>query len=454
MQQAIRWNLFQLCQATWRAEGAGVPAKGLTGRRLRRPLLLGHRDLRAAVPRLHPAPHRPEPAALPPQHAAQGARAGRELDQRGALFPWRTINGEEASAYYQAGTAQYHLNADIAYAIRRYVDVRGDVGFLVEVGAEILVETARMWEDLGFYGDDGRFHIHGVTGPDEYTTVVNDNAFTNLMARLNLNYAAPAVRRLEAERPAASTRPSRFELSLEPDEIEAWERAAERDVRPLRRGAGITPAGRLLPRAGGVGPRATRRRRSSRCCCTTTRSCIYRHQVLKQADVVMAMFLLGNEFTLEQKRATSSTTTRSPPATRRCRPASRASSPPRSATSAAACRYFRLRPAHGPRRRGRQRLRRRARRLRRRGVDGAGVRLRRRARLRRPASPSTPTCPRRFDPLAFSLRFHDRSIQVTLTHAHETYVVSAGNPVEVAIRGETHQLATGVPLTLAAPGDD
>jgi alpha,alpha-trehalose phosphorylase len=125
----------------------------------------------------------------------------------------RPLNGDEASALFQAGTAQFHINADIAYAIRRYVDVRGDRVFLLEVGAEVLVETARMWESLDFYGNDGCFHLHSVTGPDEYTTVVNDNAFTNLMARLNLSYAAQAVRSMEAEQPAAhaalcySTRP-------------------------------------------------------------------------------------------------------------------------------------------------------------------------------------------------------------------------------------------------------
>ncbi|HEX9765895.1 MAG TPA: hypothetical protein VGA36_03965, partial [Nitriliruptorales bacterium] len=186
MQQAVRWNLYQLCQASWRVEGAGIPAKGLTGAAYD-----GHYfwDTEAYVlpflaytqPRIARNLLRFRHSMLPKARARATM-----LGVRGALFPWRTINGDEASALYQAGTAQYHLNADIAYAIRRYVDVRGDTDFLADVGAEVLVETARMWEDLGFYGDDGRFHLHSVTGPDEYTTVVNDNAFTNLMARLNL----------------------------------------------------------------------------------------------------------------------------------------------------------------------------------------------------------------------------------------------------------------------------
>jgi trehalose/maltose hydrolase-like predicted phosphorylase len=164
----------------------------------------------------------------------------REVSQRGALFPWRTINGEEASANVQAGTAQYHINADVAYAIRRYAGVRGDVGMLGEIGAEMLVETARLWEDLGFYGKDGKFHIHGVTGPDEYTTVVNDNTYTNLVARLNLNFAAATVRRLRAERPADHTALV-HQVKLQPGEVESWDRAAEAMHVPFDAELGIHP---------------------------------------------------------------------------------------------------------------------------------------------------------------------------------------------------------------------
>ncbi|HYF24218.1 MAG TPA: family 65 glycosyl hydrolase, partial [Baekduia sp.] len=166
VQQAVRWNLFQVAQATWRAEGTGVPAKGLTGRGYE-----GHYFWDTEVyllPVLSYTQPRIARNLLRFRHSMlpKARERARELNQRGAMFPWRTINGDEASPYFQAGTAQYHLNADIAYAIRRYVRARGDLGFLVEVGAELLVETARMWEDLGFYAADGAFHIHGVTGPD------------------------------------------------------------------------------------------------------------------------------------------------------------------------------------------------------------------------------------------------------------------------------------------------
>ena len=84
------------------------------------------------------------------------------------------------------------------YALRKYVQATGDEFFLRDCGAEMLVETARLWLDLGFYSDakGGEFCINSVTGPDEYNTVVNNNAYTNLMARENLRYAAHYARTL------------------------------------------------------------------------------------------------------------------------------------------------------------------------------------------------------------------------------------------------------------------
>ena len=144
------------------------------------------------------------------------------------MFPWRTISGEEASAYYAAGTAQYHINADIMYALRKYVQATGDESFLRDCGAEMLVETARLWLDLGFYSrcKKGKFCINSVTGPDEYNTVVNNNAYTNLMARENLRYAAETIQCLRATNPDAYNALA-HKTALEPSELEAWIRAAE-----------------------------------------------------------------------------------------------------------------------------------------------------------------------------------------------------------------------------------
>ena len=205
IQQAIRFNLFHILQASARAEDAGVPAKGVTGRAYE-----GHYFWDTEIYVL------PFLAYTSPRIARNlltfrykmlpqaRARAG-QLGHRGALFPWRTINGEEASAYYAAGTAQYHINADIMYAMCKYVAATGDERFLEECGAEMLVETARLWLDLGFYSSakGGRFCINGVTGPDEYNTVVNNNAYTNLMARENLRYAAKTIEFLRSAKPEA-----------------------------------------------------------------------------------------------------------------------------------------------------------------------------------------------------------------------------------------------------------
>src|SRR5699024_1941363 len=139
-------------------------------------------------------------------------------------------NGEEASAYYAAGTAAYHINADISYAVARYVSASGDLNYLLNGASDIVVETARLWNSLGFWGreQDGKrhFHIHGVTGPDEYTAVVNDNLFTNVMARFNLRFAVEIVRRIQTEAPNDYAR-LRARLGLEEDEVISWERAAE-----------------------------------------------------------------------------------------------------------------------------------------------------------------------------------------------------------------------------------
>src|SRR5690242_19084976 len=143
------------------------------------------------------------------------------------MFPWRTISGEEASAYYAAGTAQYHINADIMYALRKYVQATGDELFLRDYGAEMLVETARLWSDLGFYSEKkgGKFCINSVTGPDEYNTVVNNNAYTNLMARENLRYAVQTIGAMRTSDANGYNTLVR-KTSLEPLEVQAWAQAA------------------------------------------------------------------------------------------------------------------------------------------------------------------------------------------------------------------------------------
>jgi alpha,alpha-trehalose phosphorylase len=302
IQQAIRFNLFHILQASARAEDAGVPAKGLTGQAYE-----GHYfwDTEIYVlPFLTYTSPRVARNLLIFRHKMlpQARARARQLGHRGAMFPWRTISGEEVSAYYAAGTAQYHINADIMYALRKYVQATGDEQFLRDCGAEMLVETARLWLDLGFYSHEkgGKFCINGVTGPDEYNAVVNNNAYTNLMARENLRYAAQSVEALR------STTPDVYnalvhKTALEPSEVEAWTRAAENMYVPYDEKLKIIPQDDdFLDREPWDFQNTPPDHYPLLLFYHPLN--IYRKQVIKQADVVLAMFLLGHAFSLEAKQ--------------------------------------------------------------------------------------------------------------------------------------------------------
>jgi alpha,alpha-trehalose phosphorylase len=301
-QQAIRFNLFHILQASARAEDAGVPAKGLTGKAYE-----GHYFWDTEIyllPFLTYTSPRIAKNLLTFRYKmlAQARAQARQLGHRGAMFPWRTISGEEASAYYAAGTAQYHINADIMYALRKYVQATGDELFLRECGAEMLVETARLWLDLGFHSDakGGKFCINAVTGPDEYNTVVNNNAYTNLMARENLRYATQTVESLRATDPDAYNALV-HKTALEPSEVEAWLRAAENMYVPYDEKLKIIPQDDSFLDREAWDFRNTPRDHYPLLLFYHPLN-IYRKQVIKQADVVLAMFLLGEDFPPETKK--------------------------------------------------------------------------------------------------------------------------------------------------------
>ncbi len=444
-QQAIRWNLFQVAQASWRAENAGISAKGVTGHAYD-----GHYfwDTEIYVlPFLCYTQPRIAANLLRHRHGMldRARERAQVMSQRGALFPWRTLTGQEASANFQAGTAQYHINADIAYAIRRYTNVQGDLDLMCEVGAEILVETARFWEDLGFYGADGEFHIHAVTGPDEYTTVVNDNTYTNLMARLNLSYAANTVRQLRDQRPEAYTALA-HEVDLRPDEIESWERAANAMHVPYDDARGIHPQDdTFLKREVWDLPNTPREKFPL--LLHFHPLVIYRYQVIKQADIVLAMVLLGNEFSKDQKRRNyeyyDPLTTGD--------------------SSLSACVQSILAAEIGNERQALQYfnfallmdLADIA------GNTSDGVHIASAAgvwaslvfgfggvRDFNGNLSFEPALPRTWTSLSFSLRFCDRQLRVTLSHDEETYVVEEGEPLEISVRGERHLLAPATPVTV------
>ncbi|MBX3144587.1 MAG: HAD-IA family hydrolase [Trueperaceae bacterium] len=298
IQQAVRWNLFQILQASARADGRGVSAKGVTGSGYS-----GHYFWDTEIYVLPYLIHsRPEiaRAALEFRHALLPAarRRAAVMNEAGALFAWRTINGEEASAYYPAGTAQYHIDADITYAVAKYLWATAESGFASAEGADIAVETARMWATLGFFDAAGTFHINAVTGPDEYSAVVDDNFYTNAMAAFNLRFAAEVVAGLDP----AARRALVERLGLSPTEPEDWLRAADAMALPYDQSRGVhVQDARFLEREPwdfNGDPPAKRP-----LLLHYHPLVIYRHQVLKQADLVLALYLHARLFSLDEKRA-------------------------------------------------------------------------------------------------------------------------------------------------------
>lgn len=302
VQQVVRWSLFQLLQASERVEGHGIGARGLTGRTYE-----GHyfwdTEIYVLPFLIYTAPTvarnllKFRAGMLP-----QARQRAIELGHRGATFPWRTINGREASAYYAAGTAQYHINADIVYAMRKYVEVTGDTGFLLRYGAEVAIETARFWHDLGFFSArrDGRFCINAVTGPDEYTAVVDNNYFTNIMAQENMRYAAKVVEDIAGSDPAALQALAQ-RTGLAPEEPAAWREAAERMYLPFDERLGVHPQDdSFLDKE--VWDFANTPEESYPLLLYHHPLNLYRTQVIKQADTLLAMFLLRDRFSAEEMR--------------------------------------------------------------------------------------------------------------------------------------------------------
>ena len=217
----------------------------------------------------------------------------RVLGMEGAAFPWRTIRGEETSGYWPAGTAAFHINADIADAVVRYHNATLDDDFDRDFGAELLIETARLWASLGHFDPEHGFRIDGVTGPDEYTAVVDNNVYTNLMAQRNLREAAEAVRR----QPDVAGR-----LQVRQDEVETWLRAASLMAVPYDTQRGVHMQSDAFTHHEEWDFEGTPPEKYPLLLHYPYFE-IYRKQVVKQADLVMALHLRGDAFTLEEKIA-------------------------------------------------------------------------------------------------------------------------------------------------------
>jgi alpha,alpha-trehalose phosphorylase len=291
IQQAVRFGLFHVLQAAARGEERPIPAKGLTGSGYD-----GHAfwDTETFVlPALMLTAPEAAASALRWRHSLLQAARERaaQLGFAGAAFPWRTIAGEECSTYWPAGMAALHVNADIAHAAVSYVDATGDVEFERGPGMDLLVHTARLWRSVGHHDGEGRFHIDGVTGPDEYSAIADDNVYTNLMVQQNLEVAAAVAEKY----------PDRAkELGVDPEESAGWRDAALAMFIPFDEALGVHPqaagfTGHQVWDFAGTPPD------HYPLMLHYPYFDLYRKQVVKQADLVLALQLCGHAFTAEQK---------------------------------------------------------------------------------------------------------------------------------------------------------
>jgi len=292
IQQAVRFGLWHVLQAGARAERRALPAKGLTG-----PGYDGHAfwDTESFV--------LPVLIATMPGAAADALEwrnstidlaleRAKTLGFAGAAFPWRTIRGQECSAYWPAGTAAFHVNADVAVAAARYVHWTGDDDFARTCAMPMLVHTARLWASLGFQGGDGHFHIHGVTGPDEYSAIVDDNTYTNLLAARNLRYAADVVERWPDD--AA-------DLQVSAAEIAAWRHADATMAMPFDAHRGVHQQDLGSTEREVWDFAASDAHQAYPLLLNAPYFDLYRKQVAKQADLVLALHWCGDSFTPEEK---------------------------------------------------------------------------------------------------------------------------------------------------------
>lgn len=299
IQRSVRFNLFHLLQAVGKDGLTSAGTKGLTGEGYE-----GHYFWDTEIyifpyflytaPRIARQLLRWRVNMLP-----KAKRWAQILSLKGALYPWRTINGEEASAYFPAGTAQYHINADIAYAVEKYLRLQDDQEFLPGA-AEMLVETCRLWMSLGHWNarKEGAFCIPTVTGPDEYTALADNNAYTNLMASHNLACCVQLLAYLRKQHPEYYKN-LQDTLGCTETEISSWEQASRQIYVPCHHGFGLICQDDAFldkPVWDFIG-------RPNRPLLLHYHPLeIYRYQVLKQPDVVLAHYLLPHRYSQAQKR--------------------------------------------------------------------------------------------------------------------------------------------------------
>lgn len=297
LQQGLRYNLYQLLQAVGKDSISNICAKGLSGEGYE-----GHYFWDSEIYIL------PFFTLCDPKLARQllryrytildsARRRARELGhKKGAAYAWRTITGEECSAYFPAGTAQYHINGDIAYSYIQYYLATGDIDFIKEFGAEVIFETARIWIEIGHFHKD-LFKIDAVTGPDEYTAIVNNNYYTNVIAKYNLKWAVKIYSLLNNSHKETLSRLCE-KINLQKEEVEVFKKAYKSMYLPYDKEHKIAAQDdTFLSKA--LWDFNNTPKDKYPLLLNYHPLTIYRYQVLKQADTVLAHFLAEDEADFE-----------------------------------------------------------------------------------------------------------------------------------------------------------
>ncbi len=227
-------------------------------------------------------------------------RAG-QLGGVGALYSWCSIDGEETSVVFEASTAEYHINSDIAFAIARHYKSTGDRDFMYNYMAEILFETAKFMAHRGSFVEayDGRFCINAVCGPDEYACGVNNNCYTNFMVQFHLRYALEIYEEMKGEAPIKLIALSE-KIGITNEELKLWKDAADKMYYKVNERYGIYEQDDHFVYNDSVDMNTIPKNYDIRNMFHPLD--LWRMQVLKQADVVLLNFVLGDKFTLEEKK--------------------------------------------------------------------------------------------------------------------------------------------------------
>ncbi len=297
IQEAIRFQLYHLLQSVGKDKISNISAKGLSGEGYE-----GHYfwDTEIYVLPLFQLtqPEIAKQLLLYRYHILPSAKQrAKELGhKKGAAYPWRTISGIECSSYFPAGTAQYHINADIAYSFIQYYLYHRDKEFMMTAGAEVVFETARIWLEIGHWHKDA-YHIDNVTGPDEYSAVVNNNFYTNAMAKYHMNWANMLYNELR-EYDSTEFEKLCSKINLTADEVDKMKLASEAMYLPMDEELGIHAQDDTFLRKAVWDFEGTRNDQYPLLLHFHPLT-IYRYQVLKQADTVLAHFLLEDYADLE-----------------------------------------------------------------------------------------------------------------------------------------------------------